>query len=239
MTAAATLAKALGGSGQSRSGWYSCNRSVCQGEGKLGLKEANGGLIVHCFKLCRRTEILAKLDHLGLLSGELGEPEDPHQAAQRRTKEGAETRLRIAEVRDFIANECYPRNITDPIARYLRGRGIDPSGLRPSIMWHGLAHNREGGARPLMVGVIEHVHLGIIGATKTYLAVDGSQKAAFNKPHLFLGVPGGGAVRLGPVNPVIGEGIGWFCARPGNGGVWLIRRRRQGRWELLESGGRA
>jgi hypothetical protein len=102
---AATLTTALGGSGQSRSGWYSFNCPVCQGEGKLGLEEADGGLVVHCFKLCRRIEILAKLDHLGLLRGERGEPEDAHQAAQRRPKEGAETRLRIAEARDFVAKE--------------------------------------------------------------------------------------------------------------------------------------
>jgi hypothetical protein len=105
----------------------------------------------------------------------------------------------------------FPWNTTGQIARYLHGRGIDPSALPTSIMWHGLAHHREGGQRPLMVGVIEHVDLGIIGATRTFLSIDGSQKASFNKPRPFLGVAAGGAVRLGPVHPdiefVIGEGI--------------------------------
>jgi hypothetical protein len=184
---------------------------VCCGEAKLGIKDVAGGLAVNCFKLCRRTDILAELERLGLLNGELGEPEDPHQAVQRRAKEEAETRRRVAEARDFIANECLSWNTTGQIARYLLARNIDPSALPSSIMWHGLAHHREGGTRPLMVGVIEHVELDIIGATRTFLSVDGSQKAAFRKPRLFLGVAGGGAVRLGTVTPridlVIGEGI--------------------------------
>jgi hypothetical protein len=81
---AASIARTLGGTGQSRSGWYSCNCPVCCGEAKLGIKDVVGGLAVNCFKLCRRTDILAELERLRLLNGELGEPEDPHQAAQRR-----------------------------------------------------------------------------------------------------------------------------------------------------------
>jgi hypothetical protein len=210
MTSAA-IAKALGGSGRARNGWCSCDCPVCQGENKLGLKDTENGLAVNCFKLCRRADILAKLERLGLLSDTPVEREAPEITAHRRAKEEAENRRRIAEARDLIANECFPWNATGQIARYLRGRGIDPGALPPSIMWHGLANHREGGWRPLMVGVIEHADLGIIGATKTYLAVDGSQKAAFNKPRLFLGLAGGGAVRLGPVRPdvelAIGEGI--------------------------------
>jgi hypothetical protein len=208
---AASIAKALGGRGLSHSGWYSCNCPVCGSEGRLGLKDDAGKLAANCFKLCRRADILAELDRLGLLSDAPGEPEDHGQVAGRRAKEEAERRRQIAEARDFIANECFPWNTTDQIPRYLRGRDIDPSGLPSTIMWHGLAHHREGGSRPLMVGVIEHVDMGIIGATRTFLSVDGSQKASFNKPRLFLGGAAGGAVRLGPVSPdielVIGEGI--------------------------------
>ena len=208
---AASIARTLGGTGQPCRGWYQCNCPVCCGEAKLGIKDVVGGLAVNCFKLCRRTDILAELERLRLLNGELGEPEDPHQAAQRRAKEEAETRRRVAEPRDFIANECLSWNTTGQIARYLRSRVTDPSELPASIMWHGLMRHPEGGQRPLMIGVIEHVELGIIGATRTFLAADGSQKASFRKPRLFLGVASGGAVRLGAVNPrvelVVGEGI--------------------------------
>jgi putative DNA primase/helicase len=62
-----------------------------------------------------------------------------------------------------------------------------------------------------MVGVVEHVEHGVIGASKTYLAIDGSQKAAFHDPRLFVGLVGGGAVRLGMPDDsrelVVGEGI--------------------------------
>jgi putative DNA primase/helicase len=78
-------------------------------------------------------------------------------------------------------------------------------------MWHGLARHPEGGSRPLMVGVVEHVEFGIVGATRTFISTDGTAKAAFRRPRLFLGVVAGGAVRLGiahsDVELVVGEGI--------------------------------
>jgi hypothetical protein len=208
---AGQIAISLGGSGRSRNGWYSCNCPICHGEEKLGLKDAAGSIAVNCFKLCRRADILAELDRLGLLAGTPGEPHDPDHEARRQAREEVEIRRRIAEARDYVANECFPWNVTGQIARFLHSRGIDPSALPASIMWHGLANHPEGGQRPLMIGVIEHVELGIIGATRTFLATDGSQKASFRKPRLFLGVASGGSVRLGTVNPrvelAIGEGI--------------------------------
>jgi hypothetical protein len=206
---AAAIAKALGGS-LARGGWYACRCPVCQGEDKLGLKDAETGLAVNCLKLCRRADVLAEFDRLGLCGDEPREPEDPAIAAQHRAKEDAELRQRIAEARDLIT-ECLPWRTTGQIARYMRGRGIDPQLLPATIMWHGLAHHREGGRRPLMVGAVEHVGLGVIGVTRTFLAPDGSEKAAFRKPRMFLGAVSGGAVRLGIVRPdielVIGEGI--------------------------------
>jgi putative DNA primase/helicase len=207
---ASAIARALGGSGQSRNGWVSCNCPVCNGAEKLGVRDTNTGLAVNCFKLCRCTDILAELERLGLLTSERRGPEDPGKAAAQRTKEEFERRRRIAQARDFLA-ECLPWNTTPQIARYIRSRGIDPSLLPATIRWHGLTCHPEGGRRPLMIGVIEHVGLGVVGVTRTFLATDGSQKATFRKPRLFLGLASGGAVCLGDVNPkdelVIGEGI--------------------------------
>jgi len=206
---AAAIAKALGGSGLSRSGWFSCDCPACKGEGKLGLRDTDTGIAVNCFKLCRRSDILAELDRLELPDRTPGQS-DPTEAAQRRAKEQADNHRRVADARDFIA-ECLPWNTTDQIARYIRSRGIDPALLTPSIMWHGMARHPEGGQRPLMVGMIEHVEFGIIGITRTFIAIDGSQKAAFAKSRLFLGLTSGGAVRLGAPHPgtelVVGEGI--------------------------------
>ena len=211
MMSAAAIAKALGGSGQSRrSGWFSSDCPACKGEGKLGLRDTDTGLAVNCFKLCRRADILAEIERLGLFGDTPGEPLSAKNASHRQAKDDADLRRRIAQARDFLS-QCLPWNTTDQIARYIRSRGIDPALLTQSIMWHGMANHPEGGQRPLMVGVIEHVKLGIIGATRTFLATDGSQKAAFNKPRLFLGLAAGGAVRLGTPHPrielVVGEGI--------------------------------
>jgi putative DNA primase/helicase len=207
---AAIIAKVLGGSGRSRGGWYAATCPVCGSEDKLGVKDTETGLAVNCFRLCRRADILAELDRLGLLSDTAAEPEDPEIATRRQAKEEAWRRQRIAEARDFIG-ECQPWAATNQIAQYLRSRGIDPDLLPATILWRGLTKHPEGGTRPLMVGVIEHVQLGIIGVTRTFIATDGSQKAAFHKPRLFLGLAAGGAVRLGPVSPhvelVVGEGI--------------------------------
>jgi hypothetical protein len=209
---AAAIARALGGDGQALNGWLSCTCPVCRTEGKLGIKDADAGLAVNCFKLCRRADILAEIERLGLDIGAPSEPEDPEKTARRRALKELARRKRIAAARDFIG-ECLPWNATGQIARYFSGRDIDPRLLSTSIMWHGLARHPEGGQRPLMVGVIEHVDFGIIGATRTFLALDGSQKAAFRKPRLFLGLAGGGAVRLGRPDPdpnreiVVGEGL--------------------------------
>jgi hypothetical protein len=43
---AAAIARALGGSGQSRSGWFCCGCLVCKGEQKLGIKDTSAGLAV-------------------------------------------------------------------------------------------------------------------------------------------------------------------------------------------------
>jgi hypothetical protein len=209
MTAPA-IARALSGSGQSRSGWFSCDCPICKGEGKLGLRDTDNGLAVNCFKQCRRADILAAIERLGIPAGTLMEAEDPEKAARRRAKEAADRQRRIAEARDFIS-QCKPWNTTNQIACYIRSREIDSILLTGSILWHGMASHPEGGQRPLMVGVIEHVELGVIGVTRTFIAIDGSQKAAFYKPRLFLGLAAGGAVRLGAPHPrielVVGEGI--------------------------------
>jgi putative DNA primase/helicase len=204
------IAEALGGSRQSSNGWFSCDCPVCKGEQKLGVKDTGAGLAVNCFKLCCRTDILAELERLGLLTSKPRGPEDPGKAAAQRAREEFDRRRRIAEARDFLT-ECLPWDTTTQIARYIRNRGIDPSLLPPTILWHGMADHPEGGQRPLMVGMVEHVDLGVIGVTRTFIATDGSQKAAFRKPRLFLGLASGGAVRLGDVNPkdelAVGEGI--------------------------------
>ena len=62
-----------------------------------------------------------------------------------------------------------------------------------------------------MIALVEHVEHGPIGVSRTFLAIDGSQKATLDPVRLFRGPVGGGAVRLGTICPgdwlVIAEGI--------------------------------
>lgn len=61
------------------------------------------------------------------------------------------------------------------------------------------------------MAAITGVDRKIIGVSRTFLAIDGSNKAALKPSRLFTGTTKGGAVRLGPIivaEPlVIGEGI--------------------------------
>jgi putative DNA primase/helicase len=62
-----------------------------------------------------------------------------------------------------------------------------------------------------MVALVQHVNDGPVAIHRTYLAIDGSQKASFRDPRLSLGPVGGAAVRLAQATEhqplVIAEGI--------------------------------
>jgi putative DNA primase/helicase len=60
-----------------------------------------------------------------------------------------------------------------------------------------------------MVAVVEHVEHGIVGAHRTWLAVDGSAKASFDPARMSTGAVSGGAVWLAPAAEtlMVGEGI--------------------------------
>jgi putative DNA primase/helicase len=60
-----------------------------------------------------------------------------------------------------------------------------------------------------MVGLVEHSERGPVGVHLTYLAIDGSMKAAVDPVKRSLGSIGGGAVRLGVAAKVlmVSEGI--------------------------------
>src|SRR5262249_13616742 len=93
---------------------------------------------------------------------------------------------------------------------YLQNRGLGelpvPPTLRASRSW--LWHP-EGGRRPAMIALVEHVEHGPVGIHRTFLAVDGSGKATFHNPRRSLGPIGGGAVRLARAAEtlMVGEGI--------------------------------
>ncbi len=99
------------------------------------------------------------------------------------------------------------------VERYLRSRGIEIP-VPPSIRFIGMhtsygRHGPSGDRRPVMVAAVEHVENGLVGVSRTFLAIDGSCKATLDPPRLFTGPVAGGAVRLAPATEtlMVGEGI--------------------------------
>ena len=215
MMTAAEIAAALGGACRSGA-WWRCHCPIHASRGPtLALRDGERGLVVHCHAGCDRPGILAELQRRGLIEdhGEAHPLPDPKASARRQEAETADRQRRIAEGLD-IWNESYPANATSQIRTYLASRGIfEP--IPATIRLHGMRgpYGRHpcGQRRPQMIGLIEHVEYGSIGVSRTFLAIDGSQKAALNPVRLFRGSVGGGAVRLAQVDPdrelAIAEGI--------------------------------
>ena len=207
------IAHALGAAGRSGAWWRCCCPVHGSRGATLALREGERGLIVKCWAGCQPRDVLAELRRRGLIAdhGEARPISDPEAGTRRR--EAAGRRRRIAEGLD-IWNESHPANATSQIRTYLASRGIfEP--IPATIRLHGMhgPYGRHpcGQRRPQMIGLIEHVEYGSIGVTRTFLAIDGSQKAALDPVRLFRGPVGGGAVRLGTICPddwlVVAEGI--------------------------------
>ena len=81
-----------------------------------------------------------------------------------------------------------------------------PPTIRASQSW--LRHP-EGGNRPAMIALVEHVEHGPVAIHRTWLQRDGAAKASFREPRLSLGPIKGGAVRLAPAGELlmVSEGI--------------------------------
>jgi putative DNA primase/helicase len=209
MMGAETIARALGGI-QSRNGWWSCQCPVCQGEGKLGLRDGKDGLAVNCFRDCSRTDILAELLRLGLY-----DPSNPDRAPElsseelqrHREAEEADRARRIANARWLWQEETV--NATGTAAHtYLSSRLILFDEMPEAIRFqHGHAKRNRP---PSMVCRIDHVLFGSIGVHLTHLTYDG-RKAAVDPVRQCIGACAGGAVQIGRPRPdrrlVIGEGV--------------------------------
>jgi hypothetical protein len=204
---AETIARALGTSYRSASGWWNARCPVCGGD-KLGLRDGDHGLIVHCFRGCPRTEIIAEIKDLDLADNDDDPAPLPHN------NEPWRRRQQLAEALD-IWRSATPPAPTGIVAKFVARRGLGSIKIPPTIRelgiancysWHPMARER----RPVMVAPVSDINRKITGVTRTYLSVDG-RKAAFDKPRLFTGQIRGGAVRLGPMTPgqplLVGEGI--------------------------------
>jgi putative DNA primase/helicase len=215
MTAAERIAKVLSGAYRSGTWWRSrCPVHGSRG-GTLALRDGDRGLLVHCHAGCDRRDILAELRRLGLLNNYGGSAgayrPDPDEMERRREAEAADRRRRIALALD-IWGTSYPAPGTI-VESYLRSRGITKP-VPTTLRMHGALgpygrHHVSGERRPQMLGLVEHVEPGAVGVHRTFLAIDGSQKATLDPQRVFHGLVAGGAVRLGLAGPTLAvtEGI--------------------------------
>lgn len=181
----------------------------------LALRDHPRGLAVRCFAGCGRDDILAELRRHGLIEdhGQAQAIPNPEAGARRQEAEIADRQRRIAEGLD-IWNESHPTDATSQVPRYLTSRGITrpiPTTIRVHGMFGPYGRHPSGERRPQMIGLVEHIDYGPVGVSRTFLAIDGSQKATLDPVRLFRGPVGGGAVRLGTICPddwlVVAEGL--------------------------------
>ena len=136
---------------------------------------------------------------------------DPAEIERQRAAEERNRQKRIAEALDLWRHETLPVAPGTVVERYWLSRGLAlpiPATVRASRSW--LRHP-EGGKRPAMVALVEHVEFGPVAVHRTWLQTDGAAKASFRNPRLSLGPIGGGAVHLAEAREdaplVIAEGI--------------------------------
>lgn len=212
---AAEVARALGGHRDGK--WWSCRCPAHDDRSpSLSLCDGGRGLIVHCHAGCRRDEVVAQLHRFGLLDRDAAapiKPVDPAEMERRRVIEERDRR-RIADILDFWQCETDPVRPGSAVERYWMSRNLAlpiPQTIRASRSW--LRHP-EGGGRPAMVALVEHVADGPVAIHRTWLAVDGSAKAAFRDARRALGPVKGGAVRFAPAGEPAHAARGVAAARP-------------------------
>lgn len=95
---------------------------------------------------------------------------------------------------------------------YLRGRGITAPLQHPALKFHPSCYHRSGtqtAKLPALLAAITDLRGNLTGVLRTYLATDGTDKAALEEPRRMLGNVLQHAIRLGTPGPVlaVGEGL--------------------------------
>jgi putative DNA primase/helicase len=207
------IAAALGGACRSGA-WWRCRCPIhASGGPTLALRDGERALVTFCHGGCAPRDILAELRRRGLINGRAGAGAyrpDPDVLRRRHEAEEADRCRRIALALD-IWRSSYPATGTS-VQIYLRSRGITiepPATLRMHGMHGPYGRHPSGERRPAMVGLVEHVEHGPVGAHLAFLAIDGSSKASLDPVRMSYGPIGGGSVRLASAAEtlLVGEGI--------------------------------
>jgi putative DNA primase/helicase len=194
------IAKALGGSGRARNGWWRCRCPVHQSLGPtLALRDGDRALLVKCHAGCPPGAVLAELRRLGLFDGTY----KPDPAAPNN-----EDRERNRAYAIKIWNEAKLAERSPLLRRYLQSRGITLP-IPRTLRWARSCKHTNRGYFSAMIARVDDVDGNHVAIHRTYLLADGSGKVPFKPDRLSLAPVGGHAVRLAPAAPLmlVGEGI--------------------------------
>jgi hypothetical protein len=205
MKTAATIAKTLclARSGRTYSGrcpscGYASGFTVQEGKGRLLVKCHAGG--------CSQDDVINALRAQGLWAGEADREWTPPPRRDTPPPADPEAKRRAAV---DLWGRTLPAERT-VVATYLRSRGITLS-IPPTIRLLPNAKHAPSGQRfPCMVAAFApHPGNRVCAVHRTFLAADGSGKAAVSSPKMTLGPLKGAAVRLAPAGPtlLVGEGL--------------------------------
>ena len=165
--------------------------SICDGE---------RGLVGHCFAGCDWRDVLealTSLSHLPVNSTDvIGKPR-PRSGPERKAWAGA-----LWQAAGSAAGS--------PVARYLQSRGLRSTyALSASLRCATALKHPAGTWWPAMLGKVLGADGDFLGVHRTYLAPDGSSKAAIEPNKMMLGPCKGGSVRLSHADRsvMVGEGI--------------------------------
>jgi hypothetical protein len=159
---------------------------------------ANGEtILLHCFADCSFADIVMALGLRGSDLGRRSERVDPARAAKI-----AEMEEQRRQYVDRILSEC--RSILEggPVDRYLRSRGFVgpwPDDFREHPRLRHSVCKREHAA---LVARVRNIHGFVTSIHRIFLTPDG-RKVECKPCKMLLGASKGGAIRLGPITPVV------------------------------------
>jgi putative DNA primase/helicase len=208
MSAAETIAKALGGH-KTGNGWTArCPLHDDQTPSLSISSGKDGKVLVHCHAGCNQRDIFNAILRERGLGGKSGGHKRKDRVADEKDAD-ADARKRSAFAL-AIWRACAPAKAT-PVQTYLAARGIElppPDALR----FHAGLKHPSGGIWPAMVALVTRgVDATPLAIHRTFLARDGSGKAPVDPPKMMLGPCRGGVVRLADAGPgdvlMVGEGM--------------------------------
>ena len=199
MSAAETIAKALGGH-KTGNGWTAqCPLHDDQTPSLSISSGKDGKVLVHCHAGCNQRDIFIAILRERGLWGKSGRHKRKDRVADEEDATDADARKRTAFAL-AIWRACGPAKAT-PVQTYLAARGIDLP-LPERLRFHAGLKHPSGELWPTMVALVTNgVDATPLAIHRTFLARDGSGKAPVDPQKMMLGPCRGGVVRLADADP--------------------------------------